>query len=284
MKDKPLHLLVIADAPDDVQLLEEAFLELDDLRFTRDWIRTVERVYAVAAQEALTLVNGNAFDAVVLDLNLGGGGSEAVETFQTLRDRAPELPVLVLAEAEEEALAMNLIRQGAQDLLLKFELDCLPLARALNCAVARQRLTEGRRAQLLVDELTGMWNDRGFAVIGQGQLGLAARCGLPVLVASAEGLAGEKTSELELIEAAEAFRAALPQSAVAARLSGSRFAAVVVPGSPIDAGNVECRLRGRMEVRWTTMHPQPGFEPAMQGALQSLCENVGVAARAGRHL
>jgi GGDEF domain-containing protein len=135
-----------------------------------------------------------------------------------------------------------------------------------------------------VDELTGLWNDRGFAVLGQAHLALAARCGLPVLIASAEPNGSAPAGEVELLEAAESFRGALPESAVVARLSGCRFAAVMAPGSPSDIAALESGLRGRMEVRWTTMHPQPGFEPAVQGALQSLCENVGVAARAGRHL
>jgi hypothetical protein len=197
---------------------------------------------------------------------------------------APNLPLLALAAPDEESLAIRLVRQGAQDFLLKSELDCLPLARLLSCAVARYQWSEGRRAQSLVDEVTGMWNDRGFAVLGQAQLGLAARCGLPVLIASAERNGPEPAGELELLEAAESFRSALPESAIAARLTGCRFAAVMVPGAPGDISALENHLRGRLEVRWTTMHPQPGFEPAMQGALQSLCENVGIAARAGRHL
>jgi two-component system cell cycle response regulator len=282
MKDKPLHLLVVTDDPDDVQLLEEAFLELEEIRFSRAWLRPAERTYAVSPEEALETAVRERFDAVVLDLNLGGG-LEAPALFHRLREYAPQLPVVVLAGPQQDALAMTLVRQGAQDFLPKSEIDCLPLARALSCAVVRQQMEEAKRRLALVDDLTGMWNERGFGLIGQTQLGMAARCGLPVLVASAEAPARSQ-GDLELIEAADLFRAALPESAIAARLGGTRFAAVVVDAGGDVAVEAQSKLAGWREIRWTTLQPQEEFEPAMQGALHSLCENVGVAARAGRHI
>jgi PleD family two-component response regulator len=284
MKDKPLHLLVIAGNPDDVQLLEEAFLELDEVRFTRDWLRPVDRVYAIAANEALALASHQAFDAVMLDLNLGDNGAEAVTVFHGLQQACATLPILLLANPNEEPAALNLVRQGAHDYILKTEVDCIPLARTLTCAVARARFNDSRHAQSLVDELTGLWNQRGFSVMSQTQLSLAGRCGLPVLVAAADVPEAERGNQLRLLEAADAFRAALPPDAIAARLEGCRFAAVLVPGSASTATNVEGQLNGWMKIHWTMMHPKPGCEAAVQGALQSLCENVGVAARAGRHL
>jgi hypothetical protein len=128
-----------------------------------------------------------------------------------------------------------------------------------------------------------MWNERGFGLVGRTQLGVAARCGLDALVATAE-LNQETGGELELLEAAEAFRRALPDSALIARLGGKRFAAMVVPGAPEVAGGFEAKLVGGLRVHWTTLRPQPDFGSGMSGDLLALCENVGVAARAGRHL
>jgi GGDEF domain-containing protein len=205
-----------------------------------------------------------------------------LRVFQGLRERSPQLPTIVLAEPEEETLAMALIKQGAQDYILKPELDCVPLARALHCAVVRQRLADGRRSQSLVDELTGMWNERGFGLVGRSQLGLAARCGVSALVAMAE--VGGSRGDVDLLAAADLFRGALPDSAVLARLGGARLAAMVVPADAGDISRLERAANGRMDVRWTTLRPESDFEPAMQCDLIALCENVGVAARAGRHL
>src|SRR5688572_24645471 len=283
-KHKPLSILVIADCPDDVELLEEVFIEIDEVRFSRDWLRPVERVYSVDPGEAFATATSHFFDAALLDLNLGGG-CEALALFHRLREKVPRLPILVLAGIDEEALAISLVRQGAQDCVLKAELDCIPFARMLSCAVGRQRIDDGRRSQSLVDEFTGMWNERGFALVAQSHLGLAAQCGLAVLVASAElPLKSNHVEDLDVLEAAEAFRAVLPESALTARLGGTRFAAMVVAIDQAGTGKARSTLAGRMEVHWTTLCPQVGLDTSMAGALQALCENVGVAPRAGRHL
>lgn len=280
MKETPLRLLVIADDPDDVQFLEEAFVEIDEIRFTRDWLKPIDRVYAVESAEALEAASTREFDAALLDL--GVGGSDGLRAFQGLRERAPHLPVVLLADPDDETLAMALVKQGAQDYILKPELDCVPLARAISCAVVRQRIADGRRGQTLVDDLTGLWNERGFGMVGRSQLGLAARCGVDALVAMAE--VDRSTGDVELLEAADAFRGALPDSAIVARLGGKQFAAMVVPSDPDDAARLEERLQGKMKIRSTTLRPQPDFESSLQYDLISLCENVGFAARAGRHL
>jgi hypothetical protein len=59
---------------------------------------------------------------------------------------------------------------------------------------------------------------------------------------------------------------------------------MIVPGEPEDASLFEARLGPGMQVHWTTLRPQPDFGAGIQGDLLALCENVGVAARAGRHL
>ena len=283
-KHKPLSILVIADCPDDVELLEEVFLEIDEVRFSRDWLRPVERVYSVDHGEALSTAASHSFDAALLDLNLGGG-CEALALFHRLREKVPQLPVLVLAGIDEEALAISLVRQGAQDCVLKAELDCIPFARMLSCAVGRQRIDDGRRSQSLVDEFTGMWNERGFALVARSHLGLAAQCGLAVLVASAElPSRSNHVEDLDVLEAAEAFRSVLPESALTARLGVARFAAMVVAIDQAGAGKARSTLAGRMEVHWTTLCPRLGMDTSMGVALEALCENVGVAPRAGRHL
>jgi ActR/RegA family two-component response regulator len=281
MRDTPLRLLVISDVADDVQLLEEAFLEIQEIRFSRHWMRPVDRVYAVDAEEAMLVAGSGCFDVALLDLELGG--DEGLRTFQLLHDFAPQLPIVILTSATEETLAMHLVKQGAQDYLLKPELDCVPLARTLIAAVARQRFAEAQRSFVLVDDVTGLWNERGFALVGRTQLGIAARCGLAAVIATAEVM-DKSGGEVELLDAAAAFRDVLPSSALVARLGLRRFAAMIVPGQQEDAGRIEKELQGRMQLHWTTLRPQAGDDSAIQGDLIALCENVGVAARAGRHL
>ena len=284
MREKAIRLLVVTDHPDDVQLLEEAFLELEDIRYSREWLQPVRRTYAVDGEEAVELADPGMHDVILLDLGLGG--NEAMVTFQKLRERVPEIAIVLLAGEEEESIAMRLVRQGAQDYVLKLELDCVPLARALICAMARQCLIEGQRGQALVDDLTGLWNARGFELVGRTQLSMAARCGLTALVATAELDAGQR-GDVEILAAADQLRCDLPEAAILARLSGSRFAALVIPGDAEGAARLENQFGKKMDVCCATVALRPDSigDCTMQSTLQALCENVGVAAaRAGRHL
>ncbi len=51
------------------------------------------------------------------------------------------IPVVVLADEADENLAHRLLREGAQDVLVKPELECALLARSIRYAIERQRRT-----------------------------------------------------------------------------------------------------------------------------------------------
>jgi len=71
-------------------------------------------------------------------------------------------PIVVLADEQDENLANWLLREGAQDVLLKPELECVPLARSLRYAIERQRKFETLRASPFLDELTGVLTPQAF--------------------------------------------------------------------------------------------------------------------------
>ena len=89
------------------------------------------------------------FDVLLLDLSLPD--SIGRETFLRARAAAPELPIVVLTGAADEAIGLEAVRQGIQDYLLKGQADGAQTARAIRYAIERQRAeTELRRAR---DEL-----------------------------------------------------------------------------------------------------------------------------------
>ena len=69
---------------------------------------------------------------------------------------------MVLADEPDENLANRLLREGAQDVLLKSELECAPLARAIRYAIERQRRASAARASAFVDHLTGVLTRDAF--------------------------------------------------------------------------------------------------------------------------
>jgi signal transduction histidine kinase len=87
---------------------------------------------------------------VVLDLTLPD--SHGPDTFRRLHDRAPDIPVVILTAVDDEEIAVKTVQQGAQDYLLKSEVDGKQLARSIRYAMERQALLTSletsRRQQL----------------------------------------------------------------------------------------------------------------------------------------
>src|SRR2546421_13001244 len=67
--------------------------------------------------EALRELQDNPSDAVLLNLSLSD--SEGISTFNRVQTEAPNLPIVILTCHENEALALEAVRHGAQDYLVK---------------------------------------------------------------------------------------------------------------------------------------------------------------------
>ena len=87
---------------------------------------------------------------VVLDLTLPD--SNGPDSFRRLHDQAPDIPVVILTAVDDEEMAVKTVQQGAQDYLLKNEVDGKQLARSIRYAMERQALLTSletsRRQQL----------------------------------------------------------------------------------------------------------------------------------------
>jgi len=75
---------------------------------------------------------------VLLDLNLPD--SHGAETFRRIRQKAPNVPVVILSGQDDEALAIKAVHMGVQDYLVKSDVTGKQLERALRYAVERQGL------------------------------------------------------------------------------------------------------------------------------------------------
>ena len=91
-------------------------------------------------------------DAVLLDLGLPD--SQGLETFVSVRDQAPELPIIVLTGFDDVAVANMAVRGGAQDYLVKGDVDVTywpritPLNRAQACRIYASRKRRPSRIRL----------------------------------------------------------------------------------------------------------------------------------------
>jgi len=112
--------------------------ENDRALFTRlvsraDW----KAEAAPTLEEGLRRI-GKASPACVL-LDLGLPDSNGIESLRRLARRYPELPIVVLTGLDDEAVGLQAVREGAQDYLVKGQVDGKLLDRSLRYAIERKR-------------------------------------------------------------------------------------------------------------------------------------------------
>ena len=133
MRDEPLgtvRVLVLEDDPGDALLLEAEFRGKSSI--------DVRLTFAPRLSEGLSLLASQAFDAVLLDLNLPD--SRGMDTFERLRTAAPEVPLIVCTGLQDDEVVQQALRGGAQDYLVKGPGIGLLLARAVHLAIERRRV------------------------------------------------------------------------------------------------------------------------------------------------
>ncbi|GFK95023.1 Blue-light-activated histidine kinase 2 [Fundidesulfovibrio magnetotacticus] len=108
-------------------------------------------------EQCLQLPDLNAFDAVLLDLNMPGMGGLA--TLERLRDLAPELPVVVVSGTGNIQDVISALRLGAADFITKPVEDMAILLHSVNTVAERSRLIKENREhrerlEIMVEERT----------------------------------------------------------------------------------------------------------------------------------
>ena len=135
MNRRKLRVLLIEDNQDDARLIREALAVALPGRFE------VEQVDRLGL--GLERLEQGGVDVVLLDLSLPD--SQGLDTFASILAVSSEVPVVVLTGSEDDILALQAMRAGAQDFLAKGSMDGPSLVRALRYAVERNRYEEDLR-------------------------------------------------------------------------------------------------------------------------------------------
>jgi len=240
---RALKLLLVEDDLEDEQLLCEALIEIEEQRQWCNW-RSCSVVQVDRLADALDCLGRQAFDIILLNLSLPDSPI-LLDSFLEMNAAAQGAPIVVLADEEDENLANWLLREGAQDVLLKSELECAPLARSLRYAIERQRKIETLRASPFLDELTGALTSQAFFTMAahSAQLSRHSRCRLlagSVEIAEfpEETQEDREMRELVLIRAAEVLRQAFQAPALVGRLGQRCFGLILAGMTPITAENL----------------------------------------------
>src|SRR5690349_12933317 len=86
----------------------------------------------------LSVVAGDHFDVVVMDMSLPDGAGLA--NVSLLRAEAPQLPVIVAGDSDDETVALEAVHAGAHDYLVKGQLTPTWLERSLRYSIERHRM------------------------------------------------------------------------------------------------------------------------------------------------
>ncbi|MDZ8068674.1 MAG: hybrid sensor histidine kinase/response regulator [Nostoc sp. DedQUE08] len=130
-----VKILLIEDNLASARLLQEFLTQAQSQEFTL--------VHVTRLGEALQELNQCNYDVILLDLTLPD--SQGLSSLPPLIDRAPSIPIVVLTNTNDEELAIEAVRQGAQDYLVKRQVNVDVLVRSLRYAIERKQVLESLR-------------------------------------------------------------------------------------------------------------------------------------------
>jgi diguanylate cyclase (GGDEF)-like protein len=241
----PVTVLVIEDSEVDAALVSEMLGQARGL--------SARVIRADRLDRGLERLAQGGIDLVLLDLSLPD--SRGLDTFEQASLAAPGVPIIVMSSHRDEDLAVTAVRNGAQDYLMKGQVTIEALARSIQYGLERHRLLHSMRGLSLIDDLTGLYNRRGFLSLGLAHRHLAQRAGrrFVLLYADLDGLKeindtfGHREGDTAIVKAGEILRATFRHSDVVARLGGDEFVVLAVEAANDTDQQLLLRLRRQVD-------------------------------------
>ncbi|AFZ24497.1 signal transduction histidine kinase [Cylindrospermum stagnale PCC 7417] len=130
-----LQILLIEDNLAEARLLQEYLKQAKSKNFSL--------VHVQRLRDAFNKLSQSTYDVILLDLTLPD--SQGLSSLPLLICQAPSTPIVVLTNTNDEELAIEAVRQGAQDYLVKRQVNVDVLVRAVHYAIERKQLLESLR-------------------------------------------------------------------------------------------------------------------------------------------
>lgn len=240
--EESVRVLVVDDNPGDTRLIEAMLAEEDGASFGT---QTAGRL-----SEAIAALGRGAFDVVLLDLGLPD--SQGLDTFREVRRVGGGIPVVVMTGLDDHHVALQAVREGAQDYLVKGKVDAALVARSVRYAVERHRLGSALRAS--ETRLRTVTDQNLDAILVVDQSGIV-RFANP----AAEGVFRQRQDELRgtrfgcVAPGREAEQLCIPQPNGEAKVVEMRVAAIEWEGEPACLASLrDITERKRIEDRLTS--------------------------------
>lgn len=248
---QPIKVLVVEDDLEYASLLQVLF-ETKSGQFEVSHVDSIER--------ALTHLGQHPVDVILMNLSLPD--SSGLDSFLEIYAHSPDVPIVVMTNYADHDLAVKAIRRGAQDYLVKGEIDHNLLMRALSFAIERHRMLVILQHLSLNDDLTDLLNRRGFLSLAQQQIKIAKRADWEsmLLFADLDGLKvindtfGHPEGDQALRAVANILKQTFRASDLIARLGGDEFVVLAINFSNSGIKTITKRLMNNV-AQYNTQNP-----------------------------
>ena len=132
MLNEPIKILLVEDDLFYEDYLSEIFAEETEISY--------ELNHVVRIKDCVEHLEQDNFDVILIDLNLPD--CTGLDTIYEVESQASNTPIIVLTEQDDNELAAQALQSGAQDYLVKGQIDRSTLERSIRYAIERNRLLE----------------------------------------------------------------------------------------------------------------------------------------------
>ncbi|MGR3174136.1 MAG: diguanylate cyclase domain-containing protein [Candidatus Scalindua sp.] len=233
MNDKVIKILYVEDDIDHATLISELIKEIKNVHYKLTHVQRLD-------EALLELDNGN-YDIILLDLSLPD--AQGVDTITRVCEKAPDIPVVVMSATDDETMAVKALQKGAEEYLVKGKVKSHSLSRILRYAIMRHKGRAELHSLSLVDDLTSLYNRRGFMLFAQQQLSISVRTKRGMILffiklddlKEIKGESGHQYGDLALIETAKILKEVFRDSDIVGRHAEDEFTAIAIES--FDANN-----------------------------------------------
>jgi two-component system cell cycle response regulator len=214
---------------------------------------SLEIVWVDQLSDAFSQVQNNHFDLVLLDLMLPD--SRGLDTYKRFLARFPQTPVVVTTAVRSEKIGIEAVQMGAQDYLIKGDINHKTMVRAIVYALVRNEKDENLRKLALIDDLSQLYNRRGFTSVCQQCQKQASRDGnhLLLIMVDVDGLKvvndtyGHPEGDRAIADTAQILKDTFRGSDLIGRIGGDEFAVLAVQSSGDSGKGIRERLQVRID-------------------------------------
>jgi two-component system cell cycle response regulator len=242
MNAKPLKLLLLEDGSKNARFLQKT---IGDGRSFECELVKMDELEGVLS-EVLE-------DPPIILLRSGDSSTQFSANLKRIREVASEMPVLVLPNSQNGLVLPGAAGNGAKS-NRHLRLNLKKLARVLRCGLRHCQMESELSHLAISDELTGLYNRRGFLLLGSERMKLANGMKKNVLLffADLDNLKqindqfGHQEGDQALLKTAEVFRNTFRNSDIAGRFGGDEFTALVIEEYGQTADTISRRLQDNM--------------------------------------